>query len=343
MPAEEEKMDDLVEGRVAAELHIGSWPPPITQTLLSKSDGRLALTVRGKPSGRLRVSLERDGFAPIVVRTVHLRLRTPTILKIQIAWRGTDAIVAAAGQVIGKSAEFAPEGVVSPAEVERSAPPVDHVDNDRMRELRRRQAAAFVSGSISAGALAERCLADLAPAALVVEDLATLVRQGRGHHLPGLIAALRRLVLGEDREPAILQFCAGLIDAPLLVHVPLAVPAAATDPAAMLAAAFDASANRDATHGLGIDLDAWLRQEARWSGASLPIGWLLRQAEIAVGPRRSAPGGAMLPEELVRSPAVSEALCRLADCLCLLARQLTGEQRNDGDDARTRRDAPHAA
>src|SRR5690349_21309360 len=75
----EAAVNDLGAGRVAAELHIGAWPPPVTQTLLRQGNGRLSLTVRGKPSGRLRVALERAGFAPIVVRTVHLRLRTPTI------------------------------------------------------------------------------------------------------------------------------------------------------------------------------------------------------------------------------------------------------------------------
>ena len=37
--------------------------------------------------------------------------------------------------------------LVSPAEIEQSAPPVDHVDNARMRELRRSQAASFVAAS----------------------------------------------------------------------------------------------------------------------------------------------------------------------------------------------------
>jgi hypothetical protein len=332
MLAQEACMEDLTEGRVAAELQIGSWPPAVTQTLLHKSDGRCALTIRGKPSGRLRISVERVGFAPTVVRTAHLRLRTPTILKVQVAWRGSDAVVAAAGQVIGKSAEFAPDAVVSPAEVAQSAPPVEHVDNARMRELRRQQAAAFVTGSMSAGVLAERCLANLVPAALVMEDLAGLVRQGRNHHLPGLIAAIRRLVQGEDHEPAALQFCAGLLDAPLVLYVSHTVRAGG-DPESLLAAAFDASAARDAGHELAIDLDAWLRQEARWANVSLPIGWLLRQAEMAIGPQRSMQGGAVLPEEVVCSPVVREALCGLAHCLCLLARGVIPEQRDDGDKA----------
>lgn len=324
-------MDDLAEGRVNAELQIGSWPPPVTQTLLHKSDGRLTLTVRGKPSGRLRVALERAGFAPLVVRTVHLRLRTPTILKIQIAWRGAEAVVAAAGRLIGRSADFTPDGVVSPADVKQSAPPVDHVDNPRMHELRRKQAAAFVSESMSAGALAERCLDDLVPESLVIEDLAAMVRQGRRHHLRGLIEALRRLVQGDDQGPAVLQFCAGLLDAPLVLYVPLTPPVGG-DPAALLAAAFDVSAVRDAGHELAIDLDAWLRQESRWDGASLPIGWLLRQAALAVGPKGGMQGGAVLPEELVRSPVVCDALCRLAGCLCLLARGLAPKKGNAEDE-----------
>ena len=325
-------MDDLAEGRVAAELQIGAWPPPVTQTLLRKSDGRLMLTVKGKPSGRLRVALERDGFEPIVVRTVHLLLRAPTILKIQIVWRGNDAVVAAAGQVIGSTDQFDPEGVVSPAEIEQSAPPVDHVDNARMRELRRTQAASFVAASAAGGALAERCLADLVPAALALEDLATLVRQGRRHHLAGLIAALRLLVLGDDHQPALLQFCAGLLDAPLNLHVPLAPPPG-DDAASLLAAAFDTSPTRDDAHGLAIDLDAWLRLEVRWPGGSLPVGWLLRQTELAVVPGRILRGSTVLHQELAHSPQVGEALCRLADCLGALTRRLLAAGGNPKTDA----------
>jgi hypothetical protein len=326
-------MDDLAEGRVVAELQISSWPPPVTQTLLRKSDGRLTLAVRGKPSGRLRVSLEREGYAPIVVRTVHLRLRTPTVLKVQIVWRGDSAAVAAAGQIIGSTAEFDPVGVVSLAEIDQSAPPLDHVDNARMREVRAKQAKALVSGSMSAGMLAEQCLADLMPAVLVVEDLADLVRQGRSHHLAGLIAGIRRLVQGDEHGPALLQFCAGLLDAPLTLHVPRA-QASGEDPVVLLAAAFDVSPERSAGHELAIDLDAWLRQEVRWHGTGLPVGWLLRQAELAIASRQGTQGNVALSEDMVRSSLVGDALCRLARCLGVLARRLFPERPQDAAEAR---------
>jgi hypothetical protein len=319
-------MDDLAEGSVFAELQIGSWPPPATQTLLRKTDARLALTVRGKPSGRLRVALEREGFEPIVVRTLHLRLRTPTVLKVQVAWRADQAIVVAAGQVIGSTAEFYPEGVVTPAEVAQSAPPVDHVDNARMRELRRKQTASFLSGSASTDVLAERWLTGLRETASTLEDLSGLVQQGRRHHLAGMMAALRRLVLGEARQPALLQFCAGIVDAPLILYVPAAAPHG-DDAASLLASAFDATTARDADHGLAIDLDAWLRQEVPWLEAHLPVGWLLRQAELALTPGRVGQGISVLHEDLIRSPSVTRALCALAESLCGLADGLVLQQR----------------
>lgn len=314
-------MADLAEGRVVAELQIGAWPPSATQMLLSKSDGQLSLTVRGKPSGRLRVVLERAGFEPIVVRTMHLRLRAPTVLKVQIAWRGSEAVVAAAGQMIGSTADFIPEGVVSQPEIDRSAPPVDHVDNQRMRELRRKQVSAVVTNSMSAGVVAERYLDGLVPAASVLEDLVVLVQQGRRHHMPGLLAALRQLVQGDDHQPALLQFCAGLLDAPLLLHVPASAPAGG-DAASLLAAAFDATVSGDVGHGLAVDLDAWLRQEVPWLEATLPVGWLLRQVEIALASPHSARGGSILDGAVVDSPIVLEALCRFAQTICVLARKL---------------------
>jgi hypothetical protein len=334
-------MDDLAEGSVYAELQVGSWPPPVTQTLLRKNDGRVALTVKGKPSGRLRVALERAAFEPIVVHSAHLLLRTPTILKLQVAWRGNEAVVVAAGQVIGSTAEFHPDRVVGPTELERGASPmdpvyhvdpVDHVDNPHMRERRRRQAVLLVSGSVSAGALAEQCLAELVPAARVLADLAAFVRQGRLHHLPGMASAIGLLVRGDDHQPALLQFSAGLLDAPLILHIPPAMPSG-DDPASLLAAAFDASAVRGAGHELAIDLDAWLRQETPWLGGSLPVGWLLRQVELALAPRRTTRDGGVLHEDLVRSPVVSEALCRLAECLCELADGLVAGRIDASDES----------
>lgn len=311
-------MDDLASGNLFAELQIASWPPPVTQTLLRKSDGRLALTVRGKPSGRLRVALERAGHEPIVVRTVQLRLRAPTVLKVNVIWRGNVAAVVAAGQVIGSSQTFVPEGVVTPAEVEQTTAPTDHVDNARMRDLRRRQVAAFVSGSISAGGLAEHWLADLGEDMQVLGDLATLIQQGRHHHLPGLLRAIRLMVLGDEREPALLQFCAGLVDATLILYAPPSPPKAEGAPQ-LLAAAFDVAAARDPQHELAIDLDAWLRQEVPWTDGTLPIGWLLRQIGEALLPDRMRQKTSVMDEDVLRSPAVIDAVGRLALCLCRLA------------------------
>lgn len=311
-------MDDLAAGNVFAELQIASWPPAVTQTLLRKSDGRLVLTVRGKPSGRLRVALERAGYAPIVVRTVHLRLRAPTVLKVNVIWRGAVAAVVAAGQVIGSSQAFEPDGVVTPAEVEQTAAPTEHVDNARMRDLRRRQVASFVSGSISAGALAERWLADLGENVHVVGDLATLVLQGRHHHLPGLLHAVRLLVLGDEREPALLQFCAGMVDAPLTLYAP-ASPPKVEGPSELLAAALDVAQERDAQHDLAIDLDAWLRHDVPWTDGSLPLGWLLRQVDEALLPERVRQKTAFIAEDTLSSPIVIDALGELALCLCQLA------------------------
>lgn len=311
-------MDDLTAGSLFAELQIASWPPPVTQTLLRKSDGRLALTVRGKPSGRLRVALERPGFEPIVMRTVHLRLRAPTVLKVNVIWRGDVAAVVAAGQVIGSSQTFVPEGVVTPAEVEQTAASTDHIDNARMRDLRRRQVAAFVSGSISAGGLAERWLADLGEDMQVLGDLATLVLQGRHHHLPGLLRAIRLMVQGDERDPPLLQFCAGLVDAPLILYAPPS-PAKAEGAPQLLAAAFDVAAARDPQHELAIDLDAWLKQEVPWTDGMLPVGWLLRQIGEALLPDRMRQKTSVMAEDVLRSPAVAEAVGHLALCLCRLA------------------------
>jgi len=314
-------VDSLADGSLFAELQISTWPPAVTQTLLRKSDGQRTFVVRGKPSGRLRVALEREGYQPIVVRTVHLRLRAPTILKVNVTWRGADMVVAASGQVIGSSREFDPQGVVAPAEVEQTAAPIDHVDNARARDLRGRQIAALFSDRGGATeALAARWLGDLGQAANVLADLATLVRQGRQHHLPGLVRGIRQMVMGDDRDPALLQFCAALIDAPLLLYVP-AAPAKPEQPAQLLAAAFDVASARDAAHELAMDLDVWLRHDVPWlNGASLPLGWLLKQTEDALSQARLTQGSSVVGADMLQ--AAVAPLCEVAGCLCLLAAQI---------------------
>lgn len=314
-------VDSLADGSLFAELQISTWPPTVTQTLLRKSDGPRTLTVRGKPSGRLRVALEREGYQPIVVHTVHLRLRAPTILKVNVAWHDTEVVVAAGGQVIGSSHEFDPQGVVTPAEVQETAAPIDHVGNAHARDLRARQVAALCSDRGGAAeALAARWLGDLGQTANVLADLATLVLQGRQHHLPGLVRGIRQMVMGDDRDPALLQFCAALIDAPLVLYVPGA-PAKPEKASQLLSAAFDVAPARDPGHELAMDLDVWLRHDVPWlNGASLPLGWLLKQTEDALSPARLAPAASVIGTDMIK--AAVAPLCEVARCLCLLAAQI---------------------
>lgn len=311
-------VDSLADGSLFAELQISAWPPAVTQTLLRKSDGQRTLTIRGKPSGRLRVALEREGQEPIVVHTLHLRLRAPTVLKVNVAWRGKEVVVAAAGQVIGSSHEFDPKGVVAPAEIEQTAAPIDHVGNERARDLRRRQVAAlFADGGSAPKALAARWLHDLGLASNVLADLATLVRQGRRHHLPALVRGIRQMVMGDDRDPALLQFCAALIDSPLAIYVPAAVTKP-EQPTMLLAGALDVASSRDQGHGLEMDLDVWLRHDVPWvNGASLPLGWLLKQTEDSLAPLRLRQGPPVVSADMIK--AAMEPLCAVAGCLCLLA------------------------
>jgi hypothetical protein len=106
--------DDLTEGNLFVEVQVPTWPPGVRQTLMRHRDGRRALTIRAKPSGRLRVELARSGHSSMVVRTVHLRLRAPGLLRLNVVWRGDDDVVAAGGQIIGTSSEFSPAGMVAP-------------------------------------------------------------------------------------------------------------------------------------------------------------------------------------------------------------------------------------
>lgn len=125
------------------------------------------------------------------------------------------------------------------------------------------------------------------------------------------------MTIGSTGEPPLLQFCAGLIDAPLAVYAPATV----TKPdhqVGLLAAALDIVSERDRGHGLEMDLDVWLQHEVPWvNGASLPLGWLLKQTEESLAPTRLRQGPPIVNAESIK--AAVQPLCTVAGCLCLLA------------------------
>jgi hypothetical protein len=317
--------DDLAVGNLFVELQIPSWPPPVTQTLLRNRDVRGGLTIRAKPSGRLRVELLREGYAPVIVRTQHLRLRAPGLLRLNVAWRGNDAVVAAGGQVIGTSSAFNPEGVVAPETVEETAAPLDHVDNERARVSRRHHAEALLQQVEADAAHAAGWFAALSTTAQVVTDLAELVREGRRHHLPGLIDGLARMVTS---DAPLLQWCAALLDAPLPVYAPRALPRE-TAPAALLVSAFDVAPARSPRHELAVDLDVWLHHEHPWrAGRSVPVEALLLAADEALTPPRpdhvdSEDDRAI--RAAFQKPETVAALCAFASTVCTLAMAVAGQ------------------
>ena len=323
--------DSLGEGRLFVELQVSSWPPEVTQTLLSKREAPQALTVRARPSGRLRVELQREGYEPLVVRTQHLRLRAPGLLRLAVAWHGDEAVVAAGGQIIGSSGDFDPAGVAAPPLVqpetmremiEETVAPLDHVGNERARLARRRRIEALRDEIDGDAAQADAWFAALADSVAVARDLVELVRQGRRHHLPGVADVLVRLVVG---EAPLLQVCAGVLDAPLPLFV---APSPATESVsgAVLGGAFDVALERGPQHALAVDLDVWLAHEHAWrTGRRVPIAALLVAIEAAL----SVPRAGHLDSEADRTlrtffgePAAVAALCGLVATVCTLAESL---------------------
>jgi hypothetical protein len=310
--------DGLWEGNLFVELQVPSWPPAVTQTLLRNRDGRLSLTIRAKPSGRLRVELVRAGYGPLIVRTVHLRLHTPGLLRLNVAWRGDAAVVAAGGQIIGSSTEAIPEGVASPETLEETMAPLDHVDNDRARAERRRRADVFLQGREVGDLQLRRWIAALDDTARSLNDLSKLVQQQHYHHLSGMVDALVRLLCGDG---ALLQWCAGMLDAPLIVYVP-STPPQAGPPAALLAAAFDVAAARGTRHALAVDIDVWLRHEQTGLAARpLPVEALLLAISATLAPRPDHVDSEddRLIRGCLRQPQVIATLCAFATAICGMA------------------------
>ncbi len=315
-------VDDLGEGNLILEVQVPSWPTPVTQTLLRSRDSRYELIVRAKPSGRLRVELLRSGYPPLVVRTVHLQLQAPALLRLKLAWRGEEAVVAAGGQVIGTSREFIPEGMVTPVTVEDAEGSFDRIGNDRARAARRRRAEALLQRL--GGDVPETRLwfGALATAAQTTSDLVELVRQGRRHHLAGVVDQVVRMIAGEG---AVLQCCAALLDAPLLVHAPPAPPREGS-PAALLTSAFDVVPARGSHHEFAVDLDVWLRHEHPWlGGRTVPVEALLLAAGAALSPPSPNHNTSDDDRPICMAFADSQtvaAFCTFAATVCSLAAQI---------------------
>lgn len=316
--------DDLAEGNIFVELQVPSWPPPVTQTLLHNRDARRDLTIRAKPSGRLRVELLREDYAPLIVRTAHLKLRAPGLLRLNVTWRGDDAVVAAGGQVIGTSSDFSPEGFVAPETLQQTAAPLDHIGNERARVSRRHRAEELLQRVEADAAHATGWLEALGATAQVVADLVDLVRQGRRHHLPGLVDGLARLVSG---DAPLLQWCAALIDAPLPVYAPPSLPRE-TSPASLVVSAFDVAPARSPHHELAVDLDVWLHHEHPWrAGRQVPMEALLLAVDAALTPPRPDHVDSE-DDRTIRAafqqPEAVAALCTFASTVCALAASVIG-------------------
>ncbi|TAJ42054.1 MAG: hypothetical protein EPO55_03220 [Reyranella sp.] len=314
--------DDLAEGNLFVELQVASWPPAVSQTLLRKRDGRQGLTIRAKASGRLRVELQREGYASLVVRTLHLRLRAPGLLRLTVAWRGDEAVVAAGGQIIGTSSDFAPEGFVSPEIVQETAAPVDHAGNERARTQRRQNAELLLQRLGADEAQGREWFAATALSGQVLADLVEMVREGRRHHLPGLAAELSHLLA---RGEPLLQWCAALVDAPLIIYAPTAPPAPDGTVGALIASAFDIASERGGRHELAVDLDVWLRHEQPWQGGrTVSIETLLVGISEALAlPRADRPlsdEDRAIRAALSESGSTLEALCGFASAVSGLTR-----------------------
>jgi hypothetical protein len=324
--------NDLDEGSVFTEFQVSSWPPPVTQTVLRKSDRRQGITIRAKPSGRLRVELVRQGYQPVVIRSKHLDVRTPTLLRLNVVWHGKEAAVAANGQVIGTSSDVFPEGVVTPADIQLTEAPTDHVDNHRARASRLRRAELMRARLGPEGAQIDGWFASLAAASQVVDDLAELVREGRHHHLAGLTAELARLIVGSQRNEPLLQWCAGMVDAPLLVFAPMVPPARTSEPVTRLMSAFDVKLGRDERHQLGVDLDMWLQHDVPLPGGQpIPVAGLLAIIVEVLRPARPdrsrGSGFEFIRDAFSQNGDAVRTLCAFAANVCRLANAVVAANR----------------
>lgn len=317
--------DTLAEGNLFIELQVPSWPPPVTQTLLRNRDARSGLTIRAKPSGRLRVELVRAGYSPLIVRTLHLRLRAPGLLRLNVAWRGDAAVVAAGGQIIGSSSESIPEGVASPETVGETTAPLDHPGNEQARASRRQHVQTLLQGREPDDAQVGRWIAALDDGVRSLSDLVELVRQRRHHHLPGMVDTLARLVSGDG---ALLQWCAGVFDAALTIHASPAPPQV-TSPAALLASAFDVAEARDDHYAFAVDLDIWLHHEHPWlTNRRVPVEALLLAINATLAPPRpdrvDSEDDRAIRASLEQPEAIA-ALCAFTAVVCVLGASIVAK------------------
>jgi len=252
----------LTEGRLFVTLGL-PWPPADTLLLEQAVDGgRVAVLQRA--DARLAVHLYEGGPAGSKLRSEALSCPvvcdTDNRLILMAGWqRGQVATICGTGEFLFSadgSAQVLQELVLR-AKATSSQPVEDCSTVSAQAQANRRvRLAAFTPSAKRVFGGEDYAFDALQAEVDQLEDLIPQVKAGKKHHVRGIMARVRALLIG-DRPLGLLQLCAAFLDAPLTVFTgpqpSLQLPLV---PGGMIS--FDGRATPGDWLENPIDMDAWL-------------------------------------------------------------------------------------
>jgi len=269
-----------------------AWPPTeasiLFQTDLDKGVARLLVL----PSAQMLLQVwanENDGTKTLVTAVTSCPLigGSGDNVLISLAWDGKESSIRVNTVLVGTTSST--ESVPAEYSIWRGNDQAINSlyddltkKNEKAQRKRKQRYISRVASHGVAGVNLEYLAAALRAEILQISDLLDNVQSGRIHHIPGLSARLRLLIVSGEPMP-LLQMCAAAHDLPLTVYttawprMPLPVT-----PASMITIAISSEPN--GMQGNPVDLEVWLHLRAAVIGTmEFSNARLLREIGNTVG------------------------------------------------------------
>jgi hypothetical protein len=267
----------MLQGTVGFILML-PWPwPCATETIIAE---RAPVKVSASPDGRLVIEIVEEESAH-QFKTCRLILSEPTATFVAVSWRLPGTINAIVGQTIVLSTE---QDVPPEARIASGVP-------DDIRDFTKENAEALRARyDTLAGSKAQKkrkpnrreattaeLFEELHNIEREITDVLALINQGKTYHVRTLLRVLRNAITDtKDKPLPLLQLCAAIIDAPLIVYAPPISalrqpwPIPGVESVAHLVSAMPTPLAKN-----NVDIDVWLKSRAAQSA-----GALLNQREL---------------------------------------------------------------
>ena len=245
------------------------WPPRKSLKLLEHplQDGKLITTL--ERNGCVRVQIIVDGGASVETTSCPIYAFQPNAMTLIVTWAYPHIriffnghLTAATDGAEGCDTKLTEYWLTAPIQSQERMLDLSN-ENEKAIGHRRDRLAGWAGGSRPKASRTrggkDYAFASLRSELSLVRDHLEAIGAGKDHHIPGLAARLRMLVVAGNPLP-LLQMCAAMVGAPLIVYTAaqprLPLPKLARRPVAHIR--FNISAQPTILLQNPIDLDVWL-------------------------------------------------------------------------------------